>query len=281
MFTTRGCPEQCYFCDRSVFGNAVRAFSAEYVVAQIEFLIKRFRIRDITIYDDIFTLLKPRLLRITELVRKRGLDLTWSCNSRVNLADADVLAEMRKAGCWQIGYGLESGDQEILDRISKRIKLEQAERAVRLTDEAGIRAKGYFIIGHPGETPETIRRTIAFAKRIPLADYQTCFFTPFPGTEIHGSAGLYGELDDDWRRMNLLTPVFVPRGLTPGIMAWWAARSYREFYFRPRIIWRYLSGIRRPEHVWQILRGGAALTRSLATAWMGRKAASREAAGGT
>ncbi len=270
MFTTRGCPEQCTFCDRGVFGNTIRAHSAEYVVDQIEFLIRRFGIRDLTIYDDIFPLLKPRLFSICELMQSRGLKLTWSCNSRVNLVDAAVLKAMRAAGCYQIGYGIESGDQAILDRISKRVRLEQVEEAIRLTDEAGIRAKGFFILGHPGETEATIRRTIDFAKRLPLADYQTCLFTPFPGTEAHAEAHEAGTFDDDWRRMNLLTPVFVPHGLTAARMVELAARSYREFYLRPRIIWRYLTGVRRPEHVTQMVRGASVLVRSTLDAWRAR-----------
>jgi len=263
MFTTRGCPEQCRFCDRSVFGNTVRGFSAEYVVGQIEALHRDWGVRDLIIYDDIFPLLKPRLLKICEMIRSRKLDITWSCNSRVNFADPDSLAAMRAAGCWQIGYGIESGDQGILNIIGKRIKLEQVEQAVRLTEEAGIRAKGFFIIGHPGETLGTIRATIDFARKLRLSDYQTCFFTPFPGTDIHRDADKFGTVVASWDRMNLLVPAFVPRGLSADDLEHWAARSYREFYLRPRIVWRYLSGIRSAYHVLQILRGGAALLSSL------------------
>lgn len=266
MFTTRGCPEQCRFCDRSVFGNSIRGFSAGYVVNQMEALVRDWGIRDLIIYDDIFPLLKPRLLEICRLIRSRGLNLTWSCNSRVNFAEPEALAAMRGAGCWQIGYGIESGDQGILDIIGKRIKLEQVERAVRLTEEAGIRSKGFFIIGHPGETRATIRATIDFAKKLGLSDYQTCFFTPFPGTDIHREAAKYGTVVATWDKMNLLAPAFIPHGLTAGGLERLAARSYREFYLRPRIVWRYLSGIRSPYHVLQILRGGFALLSSLARA---------------
>lgn len=270
MFTTRGCPEQCRFCDRSVFGNAVRGYSAEYVVDQMEHLIRRFGVRDLIIYDDIFPLLRPRLLRICELIRSRGLDLTWSCNSRVNFADPEPLRAMREAGCWQIGYGIESGSQEILDLIGKRIRLEQVERAIRLTEEAGIRTKGFFITGHPGETRETLRKTVDFAKSLRLSDYQTCFFTPFPGTELHRDAEKYGVVVAGWDRMNLLSPAFVPAGLTAGELEYWAARSYREFYLRPRIILRYLANIRRPSQAFQVVRGAIALLRSLATSFMHR-----------
>jgi len=270
MFTTRGCPEQCRFCDRSVFGNTIRGFSAEYVVNQMEVLHRDWGVRDIIIYDDIFPLLKPRLLKICGLIRSRGLDLTWSCNSRVNFADPEALSAMKSAGCWQIGYGIESGDQGILDIIGKRIKLEQVERAVRLTEEAGIRAKGFFIIGHPGETLASIRATIDFAKGLKLSDYQTCFFTPFPGTDIHREADKYGAIVATWDKMNLLAPAFIPSGLTADDLEKWAARSYREFYLRPRIVWRYLSGIRSPYHVLQILRGGLALVSSLARAALHR-----------
>lgn len=266
MFTARGCPESCVFCDRSVFGNAVRGFSAEYVVDEMESLVRRWGIKDLTIYDDIFPLFKPRLLRVCELIRQRGLDLTWSCNSRVNFADPETLRAMRAAGCWQIGYGIESGDQEILDRIVKRTRLEDIERAVRMTEEAGIRTKGFFMIGLPGETPETIRRTISFARRLPLSDYQTCFFTPLPGTAVRAGLSRWGALDDDWRKMNLLTPVFVPNGLTRGDLVARAARSYWAFYLRPRIVWRYLARVRRPEHLTQLFRGGVALLVSLLAA---------------
>jgi len=266
MFTTRGCPEQCRFCDRSVFGNSIRGFSAGYVVDQMESLARDWGVRDLIIYDDIFPLLKPRLLKICDLIRSRGLDLTWSCNSRVNFAEPESLAAMKAAGCWQIGYGIESGDQGILDIIGKRIKLEQVERAVRLTEEAGIRAKGFFIIGHPGETLATIRATIDFAKKLRLSDYQTCFFTPFPGTDIHREADKYGTVVATWDRMNLLAPAFIPHGLTADDLERFAARSYREFYLRPRILWRYLSGIRSLHHVLQIIRGGFALVSSLTRA---------------
>jgi len=266
MFTARGCPEQCVFCDRSVFGNAVRSFSSEYIVDEMESLVRRWGIKDLTIYDDIFPLFKVRLLRVCEMIRQRGLDLTWSCNSRVNFADPETLRAMRAAGCWQIGYGIESGDQEILDRIVKRTRLDDIERAVRMTEEAGIRTKGFFMIGLPGETPETIRRTIAFARRLPLSDYQTCFFTPLPGTAVRTDLARWGALDDDWRKMNLLTPVFVPNGLAREDLVTWAARSYWAFYLRPRIVWRYLARVRRPEHLTQLFRGAIALLISLLAA---------------
>jgi radical SAM superfamily enzyme YgiQ (UPF0313 family) len=269
-FTTRGCPELCAFCDRSVFGNAVRAHSAGYVVDLMELLVRKYGVKDVTIYDDAFPLLKPRLMAVCEQIRKRSLDLTWSCNSRAALADPETLAAMKAAGCWQIGYGIESGDQEILDRIAKRLRLEEVEQAVRLTEEAGIRTKGFFMIGHPGETPETIRRTVDFAKLLPLSDYQICFFTPFPGTRGRTEAESWGNLDDDWSRMNLLYPVFIPFGLTREELAWQAARSYREFYLRPRIILRYLIEARDPGRALKILRGGLAMLASLAGAWLAK-----------
>ncbi len=280
MFTTRGCPEGCRFCDRSVFGNKVRGFSAGYVVGQMEKLVRDFGVRDLVIYDDIFPLMRTRLLEICELIRRRRIDLTWSCNSRVNLAERETLLAMRKAGCWQVGYGIESGVQEILDLIGKRTTPEQAERAVRLTEEAGIRAKGFFIIGHPGETRETVRRTMDFAKRIPLSDYQTCFFTPFPGTDLSAEIERYGRVVVGWERMNLLTPSFVPHGLSAEELGYWAARSYREFYLRPRIVWRYLKGLRSPAHLMRMVHGGVALASSLVRAGL-RLAAARLRPGGT
>ncbi len=263
LVTTRGCPERCSFCDRSVFGNRVRALSSRYVLDQMQHLVDRFGVRDLTIYDDIFPLFKQRALEICEGILERGLDLTWSCNSRVNQADPALLKALRRAGCWQIGYGIESGDQGILDRLAKRMTLAEIEHAVRITDEAGIRVKGFFMLGHPGETPQTIRRTIDFAGKLRLTDYQTCFFTPFPGTAIHARVKEFGRFEEDWPRMTLLNPVFVPEGFTPESMRRWAARSYRAFYLRPRIVFRHLKDVRDPGHLMQITRGARVILRDM------------------
>jgi len=147
---------------------------------------------------------------------------------------------MKRAGCWQISFGIESGSQEILTTIHKNVTLEQIARAVSLCREAGILSKGFFIVGHPGETRHTLQQTLDFALQLPLDDISATMLTPFPGTEIYERAAEFGEFDSDWSRMNLLNTVFIPHGLTREALEQSQREMLRRFYLRPRIILGYL-----------------------------------------
>ena len=181
-------------------------------------------------------LFKPRLVEICEGVMKERLDLSWSCLGRVDMVTPEILKLMRRAGCWEIGYGIESGAQHILELEKKNINLAQVEQAVEWTKEAGILAKGFFMIGHPLENEDTINKTIGFAKKIPLDDISVMMLTPFPGSELYKTAHQYGIFNNDWDKMNLLQPVFIPKGLDEEALNNSTRRLLREFYLRPRII---------------------------------------------
>lgn len=262
LVTSRGCCGHCTFCDRSVFGNACRFHSAERVVAFMEHLHCRFGINDIIIHDDAFVLNRRRVEKVCELLLASKLDVTWGCNARVNLVDAELLRLMKRAGCWQIGYGIESGSQRILDTIDKGITIERIKRAVYDTHEAGIRTRGFFMIGHPGENEDTIRETIALATSIPVDDFQITFFTPLPGAAIHKCAHEYGTFDSDWRKSNMWRPVFIPAGLTEERLVYWHRRAFRAFYFRPKTVWNYLKVVRGPRHIAKLMKGAWALAES-------------------
>ena len=239
LVTSRGCPNTCIFCDRSVFGSSCHAYSADYVVRQIVELHRRYGIREFSFEDDTFITFKTRLKEICERLIELKLDISWSCLGRVNHVTPENLRLMRKAGCWQISFGIESGSQEILSLINKRVTLDQIRQAVRLSREAGIRSKGFFILGHPGETRETLQMTIDFALELPLDDISVCLMTPFPGTELYARAAEFGEFDPDWGNMNLLNVVFVPHGLTREDLESAQKELIRRFYFRPRIVADY------------------------------------------
>ncbi|MBI4864349.1 MAG: cobalamin B12-binding domain-containing protein [Candidatus Riflebacteria bacterium] len=241
LVTTRGCFGSCTFCYNSVFGRRVRAFSAGYVLRMVRHLVERFGVRDITFYDDNFVHPRQRLRELFSMVRAEGIDLTWSANSRVDVVDRELLTTMRESGCWQLSWGIESGDQRILDHEAKHITIEQVRRALDWSHRAGIRNKGFFIIGHPMETPETIAKTIELALQLPLDDFQMSFLTPFPGTQVFAQASQYGTMTEDWDRMNMWTPVFVPNGLTEDDLVSWQKTAIRRFYFRPRIVLGYLA----------------------------------------
>jgi len=239
LVTGRGCPYRCTFCDRSVFGQRYRYFSADYVLECIGELAGRYGVREIVFEDDTFTVNRGRLLEICERIRREHPRLSWSCLGRADTVDPGMLRLMRDAGCWQIGYGIESGDQDILDSVNKGVTVEEVERAVRWSKEAGMYVKGFFIIGFPGERPDSLERTIRLALNLPLDDITVDFMTPFPGTELSRIAGQLGRFEDAWERMNLLEPVFVPHGLKASDLIRAQRRMMRRFYLRPRTFLSY------------------------------------------
>jgi radical SAM superfamily enzyme YgiQ (UPF0313 family) len=239
LVTTRGCPNSCIFCDRSVFGSSCHAYSAEYIVREMTELHQRYGIREFSFEDDTFITFKGRLVELCERLIALKLDISWTCLGRVNHVTAENLKLMRAAGCWQISFGIESGSQEILNLVNKGIILDQVCRAVTLSREAGIKTKGFFIIGHPGETGETIRMTLDFALKLPLNDISVSLMTPFPGSELYERTSEFGALDADWEKMNLLNAVFVPHGLTREELEHAQKKLLKRFYLRPRIVVDY------------------------------------------
>ncbi|MEW6063422.1 MAG: radical SAM protein [Nanoarchaeota archaeon] len=262
IVTSRGCPAQCIFCDRSLFGNILRGYSAEYVMKMIYELYHKYGIRDILIDDDVFTVFRQRTIQICNQLIKEKLDLTWSCNSRIDHVNPKILKLMKKSGCWQIAYGIESGSQKILNFIKKGITLNQIENACRWTREAGIRSRGFFMIGHPTETKETIMETINFARRIDIDDFQMTAFTPLPGAEVYKIADEYGTFNKDFDKMNMWTPTFIPKGLTKKDIEHYQKLAFRKFYLRPKIIYSYLKMLKNWNDVKKLLQGAEVLIKT-------------------
>lgn len=245
IITSRGCPCQCIFCDRKVFGNVVRYYSAGYVMDMIRTLYSKYGIRHLRIGDDNFIINKKRLDEICDYLIKEKLDMTWSCLARVDTVRPEMLARMKLAGCWSIAFGVETGSQEIHRIEKKNVTLEQIAGAVAMTRRAGIRTISFNMIGHPLETIETIKKTIDFNKKIKVDEFKTQFMVPFPGTELYQFAEKYGIFDKNWRRMTVFTePIFIPYGLTKDDLLRWNKRGFRSFYLQPRIIFSYLTSVR-------------------------------------
>lgn len=264
LVSSRGCPNHCVFCDRSVFGDQCRFHSAESVVMMVRTLHERFGVREICFEDDTFVTHRSRLVEICNRLIDLQLDITWNCLARVNQVTTETLALMRRAGCWQVSFGIESGSQPVLDTICKNTTLAQIREAVAMTRNAGLRAKGFFILGHPGETPVTLRETIEFALTLPLNDISVSLMTPFPGTELHRRAAEFGVMDSDWQRMNLLTTTFIPYGLTADELLNAQHELLRRFYLRPRTFADYGARLlRQPSLALPLLRGGLALVKTV------------------
>ncbi|MBN1178040.1 MAG: radical SAM protein, partial [Anaerolineae bacterium] len=180
--TSRGCPAGCRFCIKHVsYGRSVRFRSPENVLDELE-LLAGLGVRAVNLYADLFTVNREHVMGICEGILARGLRLRWSCNSRVDFVDEEMLRAMARSGCWIISWGIESGDDDMLRRMNKGITTAQVAQALRWSKEAGIKNWGYFIIGLPGETEASIRRTIDFSKRLPLDLVLFHIAAPHPGT---------------------------------------------------------------------------------------------------
>lgn len=240
LISSRGCNGTCTFCARPFMGEKYRSHSAQYTVGMIDHLVKFYGIRDILFYDDNFLLDKKRVEKICEEMLKKNYKISWSCLARPEIMSDDLFKLIKRAGCWQIAYGIESADQSILDNIKKRVNIEKVEELIRKTNQAGIHSRGYFMIGCPGETKETIEKTIRFITKSGLRDFHVTFCTPMPGSKLFNTAHHYGEFEPDWKKLGFWDPVFIPKGMTKQQLIDSHMRMYRKFYLRPSIFLRYL-----------------------------------------
>lgn len=264
IITGRGCYGMCIFCDKSVSGDKIRKHSADYVIEMIEILYNKYGIRDLKIEDDIFVDLKGRAHEICDRLIKKKWDLTWSCQARANNIDLDLLKKMKRAGCWRISYGIESGSQEILDFIRKGITVEQAERAVKLAKRAGIKVNGFFILGHPMETKESIMKTIALMLKLDLDSVSLHFFVPFRGSWAYKNVSKLGTFIDNWEKMREDSPdVFVPNGFSREELIYYKKLSVKKFYLRPRIIYSWIKTIQSPFDLLRLCMGGLSFLRHM------------------
>ena len=264
LVTSRGCGRRCTFCLQGTMGRPLRFHSAEYVLNIIKHLYHHHGIRDLRFVDDQFLANKDRTEKICTMLIEENLDLTFSCLTRIDTIDSQLLRLLKRAGCRQMNFGIESGSQRILDLVKKDIRLEDVFQAVKWAKKEGIRTLGYFMIGFPTETEDTIRESIAFAKKLLLDDISVFFLTPFPGTELYHSAHQYGTLKKDWKSMSLfIEPCFIPHGLTKEKILTYRTKAILQFYLRPRIIISYLRGITTISQVGALIKGVVTILRLL------------------
>ena len=182
MVTSKGCPMGCVFCEAG--RTAYNPRSVQTVIREMQECYDKHGIREIDVFDYEFLINRKRALGICKEMQKQKLDLLWACRARIDSVDEELLKEMAAAGCGRIYYGIESGDQEMLDRVNKGITLEQVRESINLTKKHGIRPLGFFLIGSPGETRETIRKSVKFAKSLDLDYVQFSKTTAKPLTSL-------------------------------------------------------------------------------------------------
>jgi len=249
VVTSRGCPAGCRFCIKHVtYGQQVRVRSAESIVRELREL-DRLGVHIVHMYADLFTVNREQVVTLCRLIRQEGLRLRWTCNSRVDFVDRELLATMAEAGCWLISWGIESANEGILRRVRKGYRPEQAEQALRWAHEAGIKNWGYFIIGLPGETEESIGETIALAKRLPLDLALFHIAAPHPGTPFYQEVVEHGWLRPGvvWEDVDMdRSTVLAYPHLSAEQLEAHAQRAFRQWALRPGPIWTFLKSINSP-----------------------------------
>lgn len=200
IITSRGCPHRCTFCSASKFWKRKwRARTAENVLDEVEWLYKDYRVRAFMFFDDNFTIMKERAMEICQGILERGLHILWVACSHVNQVDKELLDWMKKAGCYRIDYGVESGSPKILKNVKKGQTVEQIQKAFKLTHEAGIKPRAYLMVGNPGEDEVTIAETVELMKKIKPYDTRSGqILWVLPDTEIYELAKAKGLISDDY-----------------------------------------------------------------------------------
>jgi hopanoid biosynthesis associated radical SAM protein HpnJ len=240
FYTSRGCPAMCTFClwPQTHSGHRWRLRSADDIANEARFALEQFpQIKEIFFDDDTFNYRKERTIQVCE--KLKPLKFTWSCTSRVT-TDYDTLKAMKEAGCRLLIVGYESGDPQILKNIKKGATIDMAERFTANCKKLGLVVHGDFIVGLPGESRESIRKTIEFAKKLDNETIQVSIAHPYPGTEFYD----YAKKNDLFSIGNMTDEVGhqLPKVIYPGMdeaeLVEWVERFYGEYYFRPHAIWR-------------------------------------------
>jgi radical SAM superfamily enzyme YgiQ (UPF0313 family) len=249
IVTGRGCTAGCTYCIKHVsYQWSVRLRSPAKIMDELQ-ILNRLGIRNIHMYADLFTVNREQVVELCRLIIQSGLKLRWTCNSRVDYVDAEMLKLMGRAGCWMISWGLESANEQILKNARKGADPAKAKRALHWSKAAGIKNWGYFIIGLPGETEATIRETIDYSKRLPLDIALFHVAAPYPGTPF-----FFQVLENGWFREGTRweevdmdrSTVLDYDNLKAEDLERWQRQAWREWAFRPGPALTYLKMLATP-----------------------------------
>jgi anaerobic magnesium-protoporphyrin IX monomethyl ester cyclase len=250
IVTSRGCTAGCKYCIKHVsYQYSIRLRTPENIMEELWFL-KKLGVKHVHMYADLFTVSREQVINLCKLMIEQKIELSWTCNSRVDYVDEEMLTLMGKAGCNLISWGIESANEQILRKAAKGYRMEQAPRSLQWAHKAGIKNWGYFIIGLPGETVDTIQETIKFAKDLPLDVALFHVAAPYPGTPF-----FFEVLENNWFRADTQwEQVDMDKGTVldyPGLKAeeleYWQKRAFREWAFRPGPVWTFIKSINGPQ----------------------------------
>lgn len=253
IFGSRGCIYRCTFCClQDTQGRYYRRREPRKIVDEIEYLMNNFSVRQVGFMDPIFPFSKQDGFEFCNEMVKRGLNtkIAWICETRPDMIDRELLKAMKHAGCKRIAYGLESGAQILLDNVKKGSKLSRIRDVIKYTKKENIQTLGFFMLGLPGETEETVRKTINFAKELDLDFAKFSITIPFPGSQLYED--LVSSMNfkrQDWENFVPYNPVpenlvYVPGNIEPEQLIKLQRLAHIEFYLRLRIIFRHLFKVR-------------------------------------
>ncbi len=243
VMASRGCPYGCVYCSTSYFwGRAVRFRSAENVVNEIEHLVEKYGVKSVVFADDELTINRVFIENFIREIRERGLDITFACGSRVDHVDRELIRKLYGNGCVMLYFGVESASQETINKIGKRITLDQAVKAFKWVKEVKGAASGSFILGFPWETIEDMKKTVEFAIKLDPDYAQFTALTPYPGTPLYRFAKRFGLIvDENWEHYTTIKPVMRGFHFTLNDLGKMLKYAYRRFYLRFKFIWRELK----------------------------------------
>lgn len=263
IHTTRGCPFNCNFCSKPITGRSVRFRSPQNVVNEIEYLVNEKKIKYVLFTDDTFSINKKRVKEICNELMKRDIRISWSCETRANLVDESLLKIMHKAGCGEIDFGIETGNEELrLNVIKKGISNKHIQNAFSLCKKFNIQTGAFVMLGFPSENMESMLETLNFCKKIEPDTIGLHLTVPMPGSQIYQQAINEKKLsknywDDYARGKETQQPIYVPDGFTRQELERIQKQFYRQYYLRPRyILGRSLFYLKNPQRAGNEIKAG-------------------------
>jgi len=264
VIVARGCPFECAFCCR-LHGRKVRFHSVDRVIQEIELLVRDYDAKEINLEADTITVNHKWMYGLCDALISSGLNhrISWTCESRVDTVDENMLRYMKQAGCWQISYGVETGTQRLLDFIKKGITLEQVRETFAITKKVGINVRAFFMLGIPTETREESDATIQFARQLKAGWSQFTICVPFPGSSLYQWCleNEPGRISGNWADFRThggwgKGPLaYFPKARTQAEMKALQKEAYRRVYLRPSRVWSYLAKVRSLRQLWQGFKG--------------------------
>jgi len=233
VFTARGCPFGCTFCVVPFYyGKKIRVREIDEIIEELK-VVSSYA-EEVFFHTDLFTFKKDYIIKLCEQIIREKINIHWVCNSRVDTFDREMAEMMKKAGCWMVSFGIESGSQEVLDLCKKKITLDQSREAIQVAREVGLISVGHFVLGIPGETPDTIRQTLQFSKELDPDFAEFYIATPFPGSDLFET--VKDRISLNWKDIRYdYDPYSYPFDLERI-----RKKAYFQFYLRPQKVLRFI-----------------------------------------